>query len=60
MARARILQSLFRSYTLPRMKVFISADIEGIAGITSWDEADPKRASYRPFQERTTAEVQAA
>ena len=42
------------------MKIFISADIEGIAGITSWDEADPQSSQYRPFQERMTEEVKAA
>ncbi len=42
------------------MKVFISADIEGIAGITNWEEADPKSSQYRPFQERMTEEVRAA
>jgi D-aminopeptidase len=26
------------------VKIFISADIEGIAGITSWDEADPQKS----------------
>src|SRR5262245_14222841 len=42
------------------MKIFISADIEGIAGITSWQEADPNSAQYRPYQERMTEEVKAA
>lgn len=42
------------------MKIFISADIEGIAGITSWDEANPANSQYRPFQERMTEEVKAA
>lgn len=42
------------------MKVFISADIEGIAGITSWQEANPDSSQYRPFQERMTEEVKAA
>lgn len=42
------------------MKIFISADIEGIAGITNWEEADPNKSQYRPFQERMTDEVKAA
>lgn len=42
------------------MKIFISADIEGIAGITDWKEAKPGSSEYRPFQERMTAEVKAA
>jgi D-aminopeptidase len=28
------------------MKVYISADIEGIAGITHWDEADKTHDTY--------------
>jgi D-amino peptidase len=42
------------------MKIFISADIEGIAGITDWKEAKPGSSEYRPYQERMTAEVNAA
>ena len=42
------------------MKVFISADIEGIAGITSWDEANPDHPDYPPFRKRMTQHVKAA
>lgn len=43
------------------MKIFISADIEGVAGITDWQEANPENTvHYRQFQERMTAEVNAA
>ena len=42
------------------MKVFISADIEGVAGITSWEEARKSNAVYHPFQRQMTAEVAAA
>ncbi len=42
------------------MKVFISADIEGVAGITSWSEATRSHASYREFQQQMTLEVAAA
>jgi D-amino peptidase len=43
------------------MKVYISADIEGVAGIASWDEAmKSNTAEYRPFQEQMTREVRAA
>jgi len=43
------------------MKVFISADIEGVAGIGSWDETDKSRQSeYRWFQKQMTREVSAA
>lgn len=42
------------------MKVFISADIEGVTGITSWEEARKSNAGYSPFQRQMTAEVAAA
>ena len=42
------------------MKIFISADIEGTAGIHSWDEAERTHADYREFRELMTAEVLAA
>jgi D-amino peptidase len=42
------------------MKVFISADIEGTAGIADWDEALKERPDYQEFRELMTAEVAAA
>ena len=42
------------------MKIYISADIEGITGITNWDEANKKHADYQEFREQMTAEVVAA
>ncbi|MFC4625539.1 M55 family metallopeptidase [Daeguia caeni] len=42
------------------MKIFISADIEGTAGIAHWDEADRDKADYREFRELMTGEVLAA
>ncbi len=42
------------------MKVFISADIEGITGTTDWDETEKKHAEYAEFREQMTAEVNAA
>lgn len=42
------------------MKVYISADIEGVAGITDWSEARKEHADYRPFQQQMTREVAAA
>lgn len=42
------------------MKVFISADIEGCAGITTWDEVHKGRSGYQEFREQMTAEVVAA
>ncbi len=42
------------------MKLYISADIEGIAGIAHWDEARQDRPDYAEFRERMTAHVAAA
>lgn len=42
------------------MKIFISADIEGVTGITDWAEADMAHADNAQFRERMTAEVVAA
>jgi D-amino peptidase len=42
------------------MKVFISADIEGVTGVAHWDEADRLNSDYREFREQMTAEVAAA
>lgn len=42
------------------MKIFISADIEGVAGITNWNEAEKTHPDYPEFRERMTAEVVAA
>ncbi len=42
------------------MKVFISVDIEGCAGITHWDEAEKNHADYAEFREQMTREAVAA
>lgn len=42
------------------MKVFISADIEGTAGITNWDEARKGNPDYAEFREYMTDELVAA
>lgn len=43
------------------MKVYISADIEGVAGITHWDEAAKSKPEYyNEFRELMTKEVLAA
>jgi len=42
------------------MKVYISADIEGVTGIAHWDEADPSKPDYEYFRQQMTAEVAAA
>jgi len=42
------------------MKIFISADIEGTAGITAWDEAKKGHPEYEEFREYMTDELVAA
>ncbi|MDE2447034.1 MAG: M55 family metallopeptidase [Alphaproteobacteria bacterium] len=42
------------------MKVYISVDIEGIAGITHWDEAEKNHADWQEFREIMTREANAA
>jgi len=42
------------------MKIYISADIEGIAGIADWDEATLGKEGYEIFREQMTREVVAA
>ena len=39
------------------MKVYISVDIEGCAGITHWDEANKTHADYPEFREQMTREA---
>jgi len=42
------------------MKIYISADIEGVTGIADWNEADKAKPDYSDFQKQMTAEVAAA
>jgi D-amino peptidase len=42
------------------MKIYISADIEGTAGITNWDEAEKNHPDYPEHREKMTREVLAA
>lgn len=42
------------------MKVYISVDIEGAAGIAHWDEAGKPHRDYPEFRERMTGEAVAA
>ncbi|RMF10615.1 MAG: amino acid amidase [Candidatus Neomarinimicrobiota bacterium] len=42
------------------MKVYFSVDIEGVTGLTHWDEATQSHADYPQFQRQMTAEVVAA
>jgi D-amino peptidase len=43
-----------------RMRIFVSADIEGVAGISSWEEAGTDQTEYAYFKEQMTREVVAA
>lgn len=42
------------------MKVYISADIEGVNGICSWQETDAAHPRYQEFKEQMTEEVRRA
>ncbi|WP_409228755.1 M55 family metallopeptidase [Gudongella sp. SC589] len=42
------------------MKLYISADIEGITGVTHWDETSKNKGDYSQFADQMTAEVRAA
>lgn len=42
------------------MKVYISADIEGITGTTTWSETELNLPDYIQFQQQMTKEVLAA
>lgn len=42
------------------MRVYISADIEGITGIAHWDEAEKSHSDYPWFRDRMQREVEAA
>lgn len=42
------------------MKVYISADIEGVTAVTKWDEADRTQPSYAAAAQQMTNEVRAA
>jgi D-amino peptidase len=42
------------------MKIYISADIEGVTGVTHWDETELGKSDSAQFREQMTAEVTAA
>lgn len=42
------------------MKILIAADMEGITGVTTWDQVDPKHAEYLRFRKLMTEDVNAA
>ena len=42
------------------MKIYVSGDIEGVTGVTVWDEAGLGKPEYAEFQQQMTTEVAAA
>lgn len=42
------------------MKIFIAADMEGITGVTNWDQVNPSHSEYPRFRKLMTADVNAA
>ena len=42
------------------MKIQIAADMEGITGVTHWDQVDPQHAEYPRFRRLMTGDVNAA
>jgi len=44
-----------------RLKIYVSADMEGVGGVSTWDkQSDPKGADYETFRRLMTLEVNAA
>jgi D-amino peptidase len=42
------------------MKILIAADMEGITGVTNWDQVDPNHHEYQRFRKLMTSDVNAA
>jgi D-amino peptidase len=42
------------------MKILIAADMEGITGVTNWNQVDPNHAEYPRFRRLMTGDVNAA
>ena len=42
------------------MKVYISSDMEGVTGVTNWEEVDHNKPAYTQFQKQMSLEVAAA
>ena len=42
------------------MKVYISADMEGVTGVSHWEEVDHNKSAYIQFQKQMSLEVAAA
>jgi D-amino peptidase len=47
-------------YEEKTVKIYISADIEGVAGIAHWDEATKDHVAYQEYREYMTQDVKAA
>src|SRR5262249_13027981 len=61
--RATLVASVFLSAVLgaETLKIYISADMEGIGGVSTWDvQAEPKGREYEKFRRLMTLEVNAA
>jgi D-amino peptidase len=43
-----------------RMKILIAADMEGVSGVTHWEETDPAHSEYTRFRKIMTDEINAA
>src|SRR5512142_1332835 len=43
-----------------QMKILIAADMEGITGVTTWDQVNPSHAEYARFRKLMTQDVNAA
>jgi D-amino peptidase len=44
----------------PIMKILIAADMEGVTGVTNWDQVDPNHAEYPRFRRLMTHDINAA
>src|SRR5512138_3122292 len=42
------------------MKILISVDMEGVTGVTTWDQVTPGQAEYARFRRLMTGDVNAA
>ena len=42
------------------MKILIAADMEGITGVTTWDQVTPGHAEYARFRKLMTEDINAA
>jgi D-amino peptidase len=58
---AMLATSLAAAQTTGPVKVYVSADMEGVGGVSTWDkQSSPKGADYEKFRRLMTLEVNAA